>query len=248
MKRKTLTATLGIAVALGLAVSAFSPVRAASITINETLASVSSSAFAFVPRFDTSLGTLNFVQITYDVDISVDINFENSSALSQTMTVEPNVLRLFGHDPVSGGNAELAFQDIGQDLTIGPAQVFDVGVVFPRRESLEVGFTYSETFDSRGVTVGSSTENDFSTGAFAGFGNFEFFFNAALDNPLTIIGLQPTSIESPFVSGFVSVTYDFNDGTEEEEEVSTVPVPAALPLMIVALGAFGVMAGRRKSG
>lgn len=246
MKCETLTATLGFAAAIGLATSAYSPVQAASITFEEKLASFSSNAVAWIPKFNPTLGTLNFVQITYDIDVSVGINFDRSSE-PQTATIEPNVLRLFGPAPVLGGNAQLAFQDFGQELTIQPGEDFGGGFIFPFDETIERGFAYTETFDSRGTTVGSSTQNDFGTGVYTGsFGVVEFLFNAALDDPLTIIGPQPNLSVFPFVSGFVHVTYDYNDGTEEEE-VSTVPVPAALPLMISALGTIGFMARRRKS-
>lgn len=246
MKSATLSKALGFAAGIGLAMAACSQAQGASITYETQLTTTSANSSGTLPKFDLSFGTLNFVQISYDLKTQLIINFENGTSSAKTSTIESNIFRLVGHHPVLGDNTELSFQQIGQDVTVPRGTTALPGLIFATTKAVDVGFSHLDSFDSRGVTVGSSTVQDFDKSTYVGSGNFQFIFNALLDDPLEFSGLQPKSISYTRVEGELSITYDYNDGTGGAG-VSTVPIPAALPLMTAALAAFGLFVRRKKS-
>ena len=107
--------------------------------------------------------------------------------------------------------------------------------------TLDFGYDYQITRDSRGISLGSSTFLDFDKNLFVGPGTFDFGFDAVLDAPMTYTGFQPfLGAGSPFVTGTMTVTYDYT------EAVAEIPAPAALPLLAAGLAAFGLFRRRHR--
>jgi len=238
--RRAIRATAFVgALAAGLA-TASTTAQALSITFSDTLSSNSAS----VQKFDPSLGTLNFLRIGYDLRVNLSSFFRNASATPGTTTLAPNSLRLEGPGPSLGSSGLpdqlLAGQSIGGDFTIQPALVFG-STTITTTTVLDFGYDYQITRDSRGISLGSLTFLDFDKNLFVGPGTFDFGFDASLDSPLTFTGFQPfLGAGSPFVTGTMTVTYDYT------EAVAEIPTPAALPLLAAGLAAFGLMRRRTK--
>lgn len=239
--RRALRAT---AIAAGIAMTATmtaTTAQAAIITVSDTLSGDSAS----VQQFDSSLGTLDFVQIQYDLRVNLISYFRNTSTTPGTTTLAPNNLYLNGPGPsLSGGGLPdqyLTAQAFGGDFAIQPALTFGSTTV-PRTTTLDFGYDYQITRDSRGITVGSSAYFAFDKNLFVGPGTFDFDFETTLDSPLTYTGFQPyLSAGPPWVSGTMTVTYNYTEAV-----VAEIPAPAALPVFAAGLAAFGLVRRRAR--
>lgn len=230
--------------ATGLAITA---AQAGTITVSDTLSgSAPNVSTANIQKFDTALGTLNKVQIQYDLSVNLTALFVNSSTTPGTATLANNLLRLNGNNrdifDTSLPFGEITSQALGGDIAIPAAfspptsTVVISGVAQP-----SFGFDYNSTFDSDGLGITAGTFFSFGTGLFEGSGTFDFDFTATLDAPLTFTGFQPfLAPNPPSVSGTVTVTYDYS------EAVVAVPAPAGLPLLAAGLAVFGLLRRCRK--
>ncbi|MDT0594799.1 choice-of-anchor E domain-containing protein [Glaciecola petra] len=212
----------------------------ATFTAHSSVIRVSSDILgntASIQKFDSKLGTLNFVRILYDVNVGVSSLFRNSNVSAITTTVNNNRLTLnglgpdiFGRTPLQ--NISLASENIEGDIEIAGAIVLPSGQSFTRFESVQFDIQYTTTYDSRGIT--SRGFFGFSTNQFIGDDLFDFDFSASLDSPLTFTGYQPyLSLSSvPSISGFVEVAYDY---TPLVVQASSPPVFFLSGIVLVAM-------------
>lgn len=225
----------------GLLATTGTAAQAVSITVSDVI----SGGTASVQKFDTGLGTLNTVQIQYDISVGLSALFLNSSTTAGSVTVGNNLLRLNGRNwdifDTSLPFGEMSSQPIGGDFPIAAAFTLPGGTVISQGTNVDLGFDYNQTIDSDGF--GSSGFFSFNTNLFAGTGNFDFNFTAALDESLTFSGFQPFISPPPSVTGSVTVTYDYTEAV-----VAEIPAPAALPLLATGLAAFGLLARRGTQG
>tara|TARA_R110002110_G_scaffold118758_2_gene292893 strand:+ start:400 stop:1254 length:855 start_codon:yes stop_codon:yes gene_type:complete len=243
IRRAARALTVAGAIATGLTMTA-TTARAGSITFSDILSPSSTTvSTASIQKFDTALGTLDKVQIQYDLNVNVSALFRNHSFTPQTTTLASNLLRLNGNNrdifDTSLPFGEIASQALGEDIPIpGAFAIPNSTVVIPGSAQPVFGFDYMSTFDSDGLdTIG--TFFSFDTSLFEGTGDFDFDFTATLDSPLTFIGFQPFLTSSqPNLSGTVTVTYEFT------EAVAEIPAPAALPALATGLAAFGLLRRR----
>ena len=118
---------------------------------------------------------------------------------------------------------------------------------------------YTDGFGGGDVTItrtGGGTFDLFSIDLvvswYAAFANDSVLFNnvaQGIDSTLTTYVLNLTGITSFTISGLINDT-SFGYWSADNivyDAVAPIPVPAALPLMLVALGALGVAARRRRS-
>jgi len=249
MTLKAFFPILGFATGMGIAAAGMETAQAATVTFSSKLVRTGSNGTASVQKFDTSLGTLNFVTIDYDLSAVFDLRFVNLSGNARTATVGENMIQLRGHDPsvklLGSAPTEdrlLQFQFIGGEFEIPPSPF----------KLVSLGFVFEDSYDSRGTggLNGFGATGSFNKNRYAGSGNFDFNFSAALALPLELSGLSNNFFvlgggSEPVPFGKVTVTYDFTEAVVTPP--STVPVPAALPLLAVALGAIGLAARRKRT-
>lgn len=245
IRRAARALTVAGAIATGLTMTA-TTARAGSITFSDALSATSTTvSTASIQKFDTALGTLDKVQIQYDLSVNVSALFRNPDFTPATATLVNNRLTLNGRNR-DIFDTSLPFQQIntqvlGEDIPI-PAAFAVPGstVVFAGTAQPVFGFDYDSTFDSDGLgTIG--TFFSFDTSLFEGSGDFDFDFTATLDAPLTFTGFQPFLTSSlPNLTGTVTVTYEFT------EAVAQIPAPAALPVLAASLAAFGLLRRRTR--
>jgi len=246
MKPGTLFPTFGIVASLAASIAGFPKAQAATLTVTGDLVGSQTNKTASIQKFDTSLGTLNFVRILYDLSATARLSLENPLFTAQLATIEENSIEVRGHEPDDFfGNTEnqlLRSQDFGQDVLVPAARTF-ANVVILGRQNVGIDLSFVDAYDSRGRTFSNITIGQFDKNTYVGPGNFDFVFNAAFLNPVVFTGANRAIISDrvPTLTGTVSVTYDFT------EAVTTVPVPAAMPLLAVALGALGLAARRKRT-
>ena len=221
-----------------------SSAQAAMISFTSDLVGPISSRTASVQKFDTSLGSLNFVRISYDLTSKLSVYYENNSFDIATATIGDNLLQILGHNPTSRfsstENQFLAATEISGDFQVAAARSF-AGITLPGRRTVEFETTARRSFDSRGIRIGSITINNFNKNIYSGSGNFNFNFSSSTQSPLLFSGLQPSLIftQLPSLGGNVTVSYDFTE--------AVVPIPASLPLFAAGLAWLGARSYRKKS-
>jgi len=122
---KTMMKHGALVLALAGGFAAATVANAATVTFTGDLIGSGNTRTASVQKFDTSLGSLNFVKIAYDITSTLRIRYENSSFSTATATVDPNTLLIRGHRPNGFFFTEdqsLANAEFGGDFTIAAAR------------------------------------------------------------------------------------------------------------------------------
>jgi hypothetical protein len=220
----TLFKTLGAATTLAGIIATTGSANAASISYNTStdfqLTNISNAPLS-VQKFDSSLGTLNSVTLTFTGDLEGNAKFENLGASSTPITVN-----------LAG---QLGLTLAGQSLfSINPQETY------PQDSSgYQVG-AFDGTIDFagtsgktiQGLTAQKSETQSFTDAqflqAFTGTGNLDFLFSALATSTVSGSGNMISQITTLAKAG-VKVTYDY-------DPAQSVPEPSA------ALG-FGLVAG-----
>lgn len=205
---------------------------------------------AAIPFFDTTLGTLNQVDIRYNFDLELGISISNRTLNPVSFTLAPNSFRIegpkfferfnFNNLIASSTIPETAFEaPAGTERTFG-----SITITLPGRASdvFNLEGVYSRT--SRPLSIRNIVIREQGNVApFVGIGDKLLEFTAFTSNSLNLPNsgsiLNGVSSSATINAlGSVDVTYDY--------EATVVPIPAALPLFLSGIAGFSFFASRNR--
>ncbi len=188
-----------------------SPARAATVSYNTTLGSGATLAL-----FDSSLGTLDSVLLSVDLNATVSLSVLNSGTTTQDFRViDTATVQLSGPSSASFlGQYKIHF-------IAAPGETFEMG----------------SSIIKDSVLLTSPNIVDFiGTGDFGVFIASSVFGIGVLPTGITAIG--GVTLVAPF-AGSVNVDYNYTT-------VAAIPLPASLPLFLSGLVGLGIVGRRRR--
>jgi hypothetical protein len=218
-------------IATALVVGLASGASAATITFTQTLGDQTTDfadrTVASIQRFDSQLGTLNAATITLEGTVAGSVSYESLDAASSNVTL-----------------------NLSAQVTLSTASLGSLVVVLPTLTEIRSVTAFDGVVDFSGTSGGavsgllanqsdSATLTGASLAGFIGAGFVDFTLDGFGLSNATGPGNLATIFQTA-AGGIVTVTYDYT-----ALPPAPVPLPAALPLLFIAMGALGAVARRK---